>query len=80
VYLRYLRSILFDQFTYQSIIMEFYKIFQHVHHGNGIPATTWYTSADTKEQATLIVRELNYRNAEGNNDPSRIPVTYSIGC
>ena len=58
----------------------FFKIYQHVHHGGDQPHTTWYTSADTREQATEIVRELNARNHVSNNDPTKIPVTYSIGC
>ena len=62
--------------------MTFYKIMQHVHHNMGKePRTTWYQSADTLEQATVIVRELNARNSNiPMNDSERIAVTYSIGC
>jgi hypothetical protein len=62
--------------------MTFYKIMQHVHYNMGKePRTTWYQSADTVEQATIIVRQLNARNSNiPMDDPERIAVTYSIGC
>jgi len=62
--------------------MTFYKIMQHVHHNMGKePHTTWYTSAATSDEATVIVRQLNARNSDiPMNDPERIAVTYSIGC
>jgi hypothetical protein len=58
----------------------FYKILQHVHSGSGEPATSWYHSAYSADEATQMVRELNARNACAINDPSKIAVTYSIGC
>lgn len=60
--------------------MGFYRILQHVYHGNGIPTTYWYDSAPTPEAATAKVREYNARNVEANNDPTRILITYSIDC
>ena len=62
--------------------MTFYKIMQHVHYNMGKePRTSWYTSADTVEQATIIVRQLNARNSNiPMDDSERIAVTYSIGC
>ena len=55
---------------------------QHVHYNMGKePHTTWYTSAATSDEATVIVRQLNARNSDiPMNDPERIAVTYSIGC
>lgn len=55
---------------------------QHVHYNMGKePRTSWYTSADTVEQATIIVRQLNARNSNiPMDDSERIAVTYSIGC
>ena len=54
---------------------------QHVHYNMGKePATSWYQSANTQEEATAIVRELNARNNTPIDDPERIAVTYSIGC
>jgi hypothetical protein len=60
--------------------MIFYKIIQHVHHNLGKePASSWYTSAHTLDEATVMVRELNARNSTAIDDPERIAVTYSIG-
>lgn len=55
---------------------------QHVHYNMGKePRTTWYQSAATPEEATIIVRQLNARNSNiAIDDPERIAVTYSIGC
>lgn len=56
-----------------------FRIIQTVHHNDGKdPRRTWYNTAETLNEALIILDMFNQRNRAKNLDQESIPVTYSI--